>query len=168
MLREILAKFGQISCKVLHTNFKVKFTVDDVTQSAHCIFGVKQGDILAPILFTFFIAAVMITWKASCKISVCMFRSKMDATLAGRSYWADGESFPVRDSEYVDDTAKFFNLVQMFLMELVASSCILHVLVPKSIWGYRDRIKQFGIVNYESFFISSESNTILLQLFHEP
>ena len=108
MLREILAKFGQISCKALHANFNVKFTVDYVTQSVHCIIGVKQGDIRAPILFTFFIAAVMITWKASCKISVCMFRSKMDATLAGCSYWANGESFPVLDSEYADDTAIIF------------------------------------------------------------
>ena len=30
-----------------------------------------------------------------------------------------------------------------------------------------DWIKQFGIANYKSFFISYESNTILLQLFHE-
>ena len=32
----------------------------------------------------------------------------------------------------------------------------------------RDWIKQFGMTNFESFFICSESNTILLQLFHEP
>ena len=34
--------------KVLHANFVVKFTVDDVTQSLDCIICVKQGDILGP------------------------------------------------------------------------------------------------------------------------
>ena len=32
----------------------------------------------------------------------------------------------------------------------------------------RDQIKWFGIANYESFFIFSGSNTILLELFHKP
>ena len=31
----------------------------------------------------------------SCNIAISMFRFKMDATLAGRSYQAYGESFPV-------------------------------------------------------------------------
>ena len=73
MLWKILAKFGAPNeltslLKVLHASFVVKFTVDDVTLLLDCIIGVKQGDILGPILFTFFIAAVMITWKASCNI----------------------------------------------------------------------------------------------------
>ena len=55
---------------VLHANFVVKSTVDDVTQSLDCIIGVKQGDIFGPKLFAFFIAAVMITWKTSCSIPV--------------------------------------------------------------------------------------------------
>ena len=37
-----------------------------------------------------------------------MFRSKMDATLKSRSYWAYGESFPILDSEYADDPAIIF------------------------------------------------------------
>ena len=32
----------------------------------------------------------------------------------------------------------------------------------------RHRIKRFGIANYESFFICSESKTAFPQLFHEP
>ena len=71
--------------EVLHANFVVKFTVDDITQSLDSIIGVKQGDILGPILFTFFIAAVMIIWKAYCNITVCMFCSKINATLTGGS-----------------------------------------------------------------------------------
>ena len=68
MLWKILAKFGvpnkiTSSLKVLHANFVLKFTVNYVTQSLDCINDVKQGDILGPILFTFFIAVVMITWK---------------------------------------------------------------------------------------------------------
>ena len=84
---KILPKFGVPNklmslLKVLHANFVVRFTIDDVTQSLDCIISVKQGDILGVILFTFFIAAMMITWRASCNIPVCMFCSKMDATLA--------------------------------------------------------------------------------------
>ena len=86
-------------------------------------------------MFTFFIAAVMIAWKASYNIPVCMFHSKMDVTLKSRSYWAFGESFPVHDSKLADDTAIIFNLVRMFLTELVASSRILDVLVPKFLRG---------------------------------
>ena len=47
----------------------------------------------------------MITWKASCNIPVCISCSKMDAMLTGRSYCAYGESFPVLDSEYANNTA---------------------------------------------------------------
>ena len=40
--------------------------------------------------------------------------------------------------------------------------------LSKSWCNFRDRIRQFKIANYESFFVSSESKTTLLQLFHEP
>ena len=75
---KILAKFSVqnkliSSLKGLYANFVVKFTGDDVTQSLDCIFGVKQGDILGSILFTFFIGAAIITWKSSCNISAFMF-----------------------------------------------------------------------------------------------
>ena len=33
---------------------------------------------------------------------------------------------------------------------------------------YRNQIKRFGIANSELFFTCSKSNTLLLQLFHEP
>ena len=84
MIWKILVKFGFPNelfslLKVLHANFVVKYTVDDVTQSFDCIIGVKQDDTLGPILFTFFIAAVMITWKASCNVPVYMFCTKMNA-----------------------------------------------------------------------------------------
>ena len=60
LLWNILAKFGVppklISLlRALHVDFKVKFTVDKVTKTLECIIGIKQGDILGPILFTFLI-----------------------------------------------------------------------------------------------------------------
>ena len=80
----ILTKFGVPKklldlLRALHNDFKVKFTVDDVISTIVCVIVVKQGDMLGPILFTFFIAAVMITWKATNNITVCIFYSKNEA-----------------------------------------------------------------------------------------
>ena len=66
LLLMILTKFGVPKklvnlLRALLNCFKVKFTVDDVISTIACVIGIKQGDILGPILFTFFIAAVMIT-----------------------------------------------------------------------------------------------------------
>lgn len=114
LLWNILAKFGVTPklislLKALHSDFKVKFKVDEVTQMFECTIGVKQGDILGPILFTFFMAAVMNTWKLQCDIPVCIFRTKMDVVLTGRSHRARGEEFPLLDLEYADDTAVLFD-----------------------------------------------------------
>ena len=86
----------------------VKFTVDGVTPQLPSIIGMKQGNILGPVLFLFFIAAVMITWKKSCDGSFCIFRSKSDFTMKGRSHIAQGNDVNVADSEYADDTAVLF------------------------------------------------------------
>ena len=66
----------------------------------NCSIGVKQGDILGPLLFTFFIAAVMITWRNTTKVPACIFKTKEDAVMTGRSYRAYGEDLPLQDSEY--------------------------------------------------------------------
>ena len=95
--------------KSLHDEFEVKFTIDDVTHTISCTIGVKQGDIFGPILFTFFLAAVMTTWRATFDLPMCIFRSKYDAKMTGRSYRAHGEEFIVHDSEYADDTALVFD-----------------------------------------------------------
>ena len=55
----ILTKFGAPKklvdlLRVLHNDFKVKFTVDDVISTIVCVIGVKQGDILGPIHITVF------------------------------------------------------------------------------------------------------------------
>ena len=86
----------------------MKFTIDEITSIIRNTIGVKQGDILGPILFTFFICAIMYTWRAKFHINPCIFFSKEDACMTGRKYNARGDSFPLLDSEYADDTAVLF------------------------------------------------------------
>ena len=113
LLWAILGKFGVPAklislLKSLHEHVYVKFSVDGVEHVITCIIGVKQGDILGPILFTFFVAAVMITWRETFDGPVCVFRSKPDFVLTGRSHRAYGHEFQLTDSEYADDTAVLF------------------------------------------------------------
>ena len=113
LLWEILKRFGVPNklislLKTLHNNFEVKFTADENTHTIPCTIGVKQGDMLAPILFTFFLAAVMITWRVTANIPLCIFRTKNDAKMTGRSYRAYSEEFALNDSEYADDTTLVF------------------------------------------------------------
>ena len=95
--------------RALHNDFKVKFTVDDVVITIASVIGVKQRDILGPVLLTFFIVAVMITWTATNNVTVCIFYSKNDAKLTGRSYRVRGENVLLLDAEYADDTAILFD-----------------------------------------------------------
>ena len=113
MLWIVLEKFG-VSPKIirllqsLHAHVEVKFTVNDVTNTIDCIIGVKQGDILGPILFSFFLAAIIITWRAEFDRPLCMFRTNEDYVMTGRDVNAAGDDFAVPDSEYADDTAVLF------------------------------------------------------------
>lgn len=114
LLWEILMKYGVPRklvnlLKALHSDFRVKFTIDEVVNTIRNTIGVKQGDILGPILFTFFICAVMCTWRIKFQVGPCIFYSKEDTRMTGRSYRARGESFPLLDSEYADDTAVLFS-----------------------------------------------------------
>ena len=68
----------------------------------------KQGDILGPILFTFFLAAILLTWRAEFERPLCLFRSNADFVMTGRKCEAIGDDFAVADSEYADDTAVLF------------------------------------------------------------
>ena len=91
----------------LHQRFFVKFAVNDIIHQIQNIIGVKQGDILGPRLFNLFMFAVMQTWHATDTRQLCMFYSKPDFTLTGRSYRArGGEEFSLPDSQYA--TADLF------------------------------------------------------------
>ena len=68
----------------------------------------RRGLGLGPILFTFNIAAVLITWRKTFSGDVCMFRTKEDFILTGRRHDAVYEEFPLTDSEFADDTAALF------------------------------------------------------------
>ena len=86
----------------------MKFTVNEVTNTIECIIGVKQGDILGPLLFLFFLAAVMISWRKIHNRPLCMYNTKYDDVLTGRRFNTKGEEFSLPDSEYADDTAVLF------------------------------------------------------------
>jgi hypothetical protein len=88
----------------LHEHVVVKFEVDGVVKLLLSIIGVKQGDLGAPKLFTFFIAAVMETWRSEHPYELCIFRTRDEFKMTGRQPTAHGDEFAITDSEYADDT----------------------------------------------------------------
>ena len=95
--------------KSLHKNVIVKFAVGIVMPILSSIIGVKQGNILGPILFTIFIAAIMISWRKMYDRPLCIFRTKKDLILTGHRSTTKGIDFSLSDSEYADDTAVLFD-----------------------------------------------------------
>ena len=91
--------------RAMHRKVLVQFDVDGILKTIEAIIGVKQGDLLGPVLFTFFMAAVMETWRSSSSYELPTFRSARDFQMTGRRSTARGDEFTVPDSEYADDTA---------------------------------------------------------------
>ena len=115
LLWVVLAKLGVAPklirvLKILHAVVKVRFNIDGIEVVLDSIIGVKQGDILGPILFVLFIAAIKIAWHMSHKYNLCVYRSKPDWVLHGRSHKAGRrtDEFAVPESMYADDTAVVF------------------------------------------------------------
>ena len=61
---------------------KASFRVLDLVKA----FDILPREMFWKIFTKLGVSVLMITWKASCKILVCMFPSKVDATVAGHSY----------------------------------------------------------------------------------
>ena len=91
--------------KAMHAKVSVVFDVDGVVKTLLAIIGVKQGDLLGPILFTFFIAAIMETWEAMATHEIPVFRTQRDLVMTGRRSNAVGDKFKIHDSKYADDAA---------------------------------------------------------------
>ena len=114
LLWELLAKFGVPAklvrlLKALHQDVTVKFEVDGITHEIYCTIGVKQGDILGPVLFIIFICGIMMAWRQKTDCPALIFFSRPDDVLTGRQYNAEGDQFYLNDSEYADDTAVLYD-----------------------------------------------------------
>ena len=94
--------------RALHETVYVEFEVGGVMKSLQSIIGVKQGDLLGPELFDFYIAAIMETWRASSTYELGVFRTRDDFKMTGRRFDTKGDEFTVGDSEYADDTGLLF------------------------------------------------------------
>ena len=109
MLWRVLLRYGVPPKLVrlliaMHKLVLVKFDIGGIVQILEAILGVKQGDLLGPPLFDFYIAAVMETWRLKHSYPLPTFRTREDLVMTGRRPTAAGETFQVGDSEYADDT----------------------------------------------------------------
>ena len=114
LLWQLLEKFGVPPklvrlLKALHKDVIVKFEVEGLEHEVNCTIGVKQGDILGPVLFIIFMAGVMSDWRKITDCPAIVFLSKPDNVITGRRPTAKGIRFELNDSEYADDTAVLFD-----------------------------------------------------------
>jgi len=94
-----------LSCETLPAERLIHLAwLDGVVTTLLSIIGVKQGYLLGPELFDFYIAAVMETWRTTHSYEVCAFRTRDDFKMTGRNINATGDDFSVPDSLYADDT----------------------------------------------------------------
>ena len=90
MLWRVLEKFGAppkliAVLKALHASVHVEFEIDGISKIIESIIGVKQGDVLGPVLFVIYMAAVMMSWRQEHgdveKLRV--YRSRPDFVMTG-------------------------------------------------------------------------------------
>jgi hypothetical protein len=90
----------------LHKKVKVKFVIEGAEQIIDSIIGVKQGDVLGPDLFIFFMAPVLKPWRSFSSYKLCTVRCKVDFQLTRRKPATKGDmKINISDWEYANDTA---------------------------------------------------------------
>ena len=104
--------------KALHSKVNVKFSVEGVERTVPSVIGVRQGDLLGPILFNFHVAGALMAWKEERKSAPPALRTKCDFVLDRREWRKErvegggdgegGELLEVGDTLYADDTGEFF------------------------------------------------------------
>ena len=114
LLWEVLTKQGVPQKLVsllrsLQKNLKVKFMYENATQTRDSITGVKQGDLLGPNLFIFYMIAFMKTWRSSHSDNLCCVNIKADFQLIVRKHTNMSDESKIGDSEYLDDIAFIFD-----------------------------------------------------------
>ena len=77
----------------MHKNVEVIFEVDGVKKKLNSIIGVKQGDLLGPDFFTFYMSAFLETWRSLHSYVLCIMRSKEDFILTERNHKTGGQNF---------------------------------------------------------------------------
>ena len=88
----------------------VQISIDGAEAEIESIIGVKQGDVLGPIIFIIYMVDLTNTWKQKEDASPCLFRSKQDSIITGRRHniVRGVEEFSMTKSAYADDAAFLF------------------------------------------------------------
>ena len=85
--------------RAIHKDVVVKFEVEGYIHEVNCSIGVKQGDVLGPVLFTIFMVGVMSSWRRISDQPQCIFLTREDSVMTGRKTSEVGETFALDDSE---------------------------------------------------------------------
>ena len=96
-------------CKIIisfHSNFKVLIRAGEGEIEVESNVGVKQGDSLAPVLFSLYFQACMEVLEQNWTFDKPSFHFKMDDTISGRKHNTTGfDKFDFYRSLYADDGA---------------------------------------------------------------
>ena len=92
----------------------VQLSIDGSEAEIESIIGVKQDDVLGPILFIVYMVALTNTWKQKEDTSPCLSRSKQDSIITGRRHNIIHavEEFAMTESAYADDAAFLFQSIE--------------------------------------------------------